>query len=51
MGWERVYHVSYAFRSTYGRSDETGEDGGVKEGSDIPGEGEGKRITWLFVFR
>ena len=43
-----VYHVPLAIQCIYGWSDEGGEDGNGKEGSEIPGGWERVEIAWPF---
>ena len=42
-----MYHVRLAFQSMYGRSDEEGEDGDGKKGSEIPVGGREWRLPGL----
>ena len=46
-----VYHVSLAVQCIYGWSDERGEDGDRKEGSDIPVGWKIVEIAWPLVCR
>ena len=46
-----VYHVPFAFQSIHGCSDETGENGDVKEGDEISVGGESAKIAWPLVWR
>ena len=46
-----VYHVSLTIQCIYGWSDEGGEDGDGKEGSELPGGWERVEIVWPFVYR
>ena len=46
-----MYHVSLAVQCIYGWSDEGGEDGDGKEGSELPGEWERVKIAWSLVCR
>ena len=41
-----VYHVSLAVQCIYGWSDEGGEDGDRKEGSELPGGWKRVDIAW-----
>ena len=46
-----MYHVPLALQCIYGWSDEGGEDGDGKEGSEIPGGWERVVIAWPLVCR
>ena len=46
-----MYHVPLAVQLIYGWSDEAGEDGDGKEGSELPGGYEKVEITWPLVCR
>ena len=46
-----MYHVSLAVQCIYGWSDERGEDGNGKDGSELPGEWERVKIAWSLVCR
>ena len=46
-----MYHVPLTFQCIYGRSEEGGENGDTKKGSEIPGGREGVKIIWLLVGR
>ena len=49
-----MYHVPLAVKCTYGWSDEGGEDGNGKEGSELHGESGDclascMQMTWVYV--
>ena len=46
-----MYYVPLAIQIMYGYSDELGEDGDGKEGSEIPGGWERVEIAWSLVSR
>ena len=46
-----MYHVPLAVQCIYGCSDEGGEDGDGKEGSEIYGVWEKVEIAWSLVCR
>ena len=46
-----MYHVPLAFQCIYGCSDERGEDGDGKEGSEIPRGGKRVEIALPLVCR
>ena len=46
-----MYHVPLALQCIYGYSDEKGENGDVKEGSEISGGWKRVEITWSLVCR
>ena len=46
-----MYHVPLAVQCIYGGSNEGGEDGDGKEGSEHLGGWERVKVTWLLVFR
>ena len=45
-----MYIVPLAVECIYGWSDEGGEDGDGKEGSEIPGEWEKMEIAWPLLY-